>query len=148
MSQTRIGAGLLLAAALALSLLVATAAGGTRSKTPPMKNGGTLVLGLTAGEPDVLDPTLARTFSGREVFLTFCEKLYDLDQKANIVPQLAAALPSVSKNGLTVTIPLRTGVRFNDGTPFTAAAVATTIRRDLTLKGSVRARSRSRAPSP
>jgi peptide/nickel transport system substrate-binding protein len=139
MSQTRIGAGLLLAAALALSLLVATAAGGTRSKTPPMKNGGTLVLGLTAGEPDVLDPTLARTFSGREVFLTFCEKLYDLDQKANIVPQLAAALPSVSKNGLTVTIPLRTGVRFNDGTPFTAAAVATTIRRDLTLKGSVRA---------
>ena len=61
------------------------------------KQGGTLVVGMTAGKPDVLDPTLARTFSGREVFLTFCEKLYDLDWKANIVPQLAAAIPTVSK---------------------------------------------------
>jgi peptide/nickel transport system substrate-binding protein len=94
---------------------------------------------MAAGEPDVLDPTLARTFSGREVFLTFCEKLYDLDQKANIVPQLASALPSVSKNKLTVTIPLRKGVRFNDGTPFNAKAVVTTINRDINLKGSVRA---------
>ena len=139
MSQTRIGAGLLLAAALALSILAATALGGTRAKTPAVKNGGTLVVGMSAGEPDVLDPTLARTFSGREVFLTFCEKLYDLDRHANIVPQLASALPTVSKNGLTVTIPLRRGIRFNDGTPFNAAAVVTTIKRDLDLKGSVRA---------
>jgi peptide/nickel transport system substrate-binding protein len=139
MSQTRIRAGLLLAAGLALSILAASAYGGTHAKTPPVKNGGTLVVGLTAGEPDVLDPTLARTFSGREVFLTFCEKLYDLDQKANIVPQLASAMPTVSKNGLTVTIPLRRGVRFNDGTPFNAKAVVTTMKRDLTLTGSVRA---------
>ncbi len=60
------------------------------------KNGGTVVVGVTNGEPDVLDPTLARTFSGREVFLTFCEKLYDLNNKAQIVPQLASALPTIS----------------------------------------------------
>ena len=104
-----------------------------------VKNGGTLVIGLTAGEPDALDPTLARTFSGREVFLTFCEKLYDLNAKAQIVPQLAAALPTISKDKLTVTIPLRTGIKFNDGTPFNAAAVVTSLNRDLTLKGSARA---------
>ena len=32
-------------------------------------------------------------------------------------------------------IPLRHGVRFNDGTPFTAQAVVTTIERDLTIPG-------------
>ena len=117
------------------------------------KNGGTLVVGLTAGEPDALDPTLARTFSGREVFLTFCEKLYDLNAKAQIVPQLASALPTISKDKLTVTIPLRTGIKFNDGTPFNAAAVVKTLQRDQTLKGSARASeispiSRSRRPAP
>ena len=104
-----------------------------------VKNGGTLVVGLTAGEPDALDPTLARTFSGREVFLTFCEKLYDLNAKAQIVPQLASALPTISKDKLTVTIPLRKGIKFNDGTPFNADAVVKTLQRDLTLKGSARA---------
>ena len=103
------------------------------------KQGGTLNVGLTAGEPDALDPTLARTFSGREVFLTFCQKLYDLNAKAEIVPQLATALPTISKDKLTYTIPLRKGIKFNDGTPFNAAAVVTTLKRDQTLTGSARA---------
>jgi peptide/nickel transport system substrate-binding protein len=103
------------------------------------KEGGTLTVGLTAGEPDALDPTLARTFSGREVFLTFCEKLYDLNAKAQIVPQLASALPTISKDKLTVTIPLRRGIKFNDGTPFNADAVVKTLQRHQSLKGSARA---------
>jgi peptide/nickel transport system substrate-binding protein len=121
-----------------LALVAGTAGAGTAKAPPAFKNGGTLTVGLTAGEPDVLDPTLARTFSGREVFLTFCEKLYDLDAKARIVPQLASALPTISKDKLTVTIPLRTGIKFNDGTAFNAAAVVTSLQRDLTLTGSVR----------
>jgi peptide/nickel transport system substrate-binding protein len=137
---TRRRAALLLAAALAMATVTATAArGAANAKPPQFKSGGTLTIGLAQGEPDALDPTLARTFSGREVFLTFCEKLYDLDAKANIVPQLASALPTVSKNGLTVTIPLKQGVKFNDGTPFNAKAVVTTLNRDITMKGSVRA---------
>jgi peptide/nickel transport system substrate-binding protein len=122
----------------AISLLVTLAVAASAS-AGPAKNGGTLVIGLTAGEPDVLDPTLARTFSGREVFLTFCEKLYDLNAKAQIVPQLASALPTISKDKLTVTIPLRKGIKFNDGTAFNAAAVVKTLQRDQTLKGSTRA---------
>lgn len=123
----------------ALSLLLALAVAAAAFARPSVKNGGTLVVGLTAGEPDVLDPTLARTFSGREVFLTFCEKLYDLNAKAQIVPQLASALPTISKDKLTVTIPLRKGIKFNDGTPFNAAAVVKSLQRDQTLKGSTRA---------
>jgi peptide/nickel transport system substrate-binding protein len=125
--------------ALALLVVLAVTAAAQAGSRSAQKEGGTLTVGLTAGEPDALDPTLARTFSGREVFLTFCEKLYDLNAKAQIVPQLASALPTISKDKLTVTIPLRTGIKFNDGTPFNAAAVVQTLQRDLTLTGSARA---------
>ena len=130
------GRAAIVAGAVLLGLCL-TAAAGAQHAAPTA--GTTLTVGLTAGEPDVLDPTLARTFSGREVFLTFCEKLYDLNKRAQIVPQLASALPSVSKNKLTVTIPLRKGIKFNDGTPFNADAVVKSIQRDQTLKGSARA---------
>ena len=122
-------------AALALVVVIGAGAG---AKSGQIKNGGTLVIGL-AEEPDALDPTLARTFVGRIVFLHMCEKLYDLDAKLHVVPQLAAALPQVSKDKLTYTIKLRTGIKFNDGTAFNAAAVKTSLDRHLTLKGSTRA---------
>jgi peptide/nickel transport system substrate-binding protein len=141
MKAIRSRVALLGAMSLLLALVVATAAG-ARSHTPAgsdVRNGGTLVVGLTQGEPDALDPTVARTFSGREVFLTFCEKLYDLNSKAQIVPQLAAALPAISKDKLTVTIKLRKGIKFNDDTPFNADAVVKTLQRDQTLAGSTRA---------
>ena len=51
----------------------------------------TLRIGL-AEDPDVLDPTLARTFVGRIVFAALCDKLFDIDEKLNIVPQLALSL--------------------------------------------------------
>jgi peptide/nickel transport system substrate-binding protein len=116
----------------------AVAAAHTSRSAADIRNGGTLTIGL-AEEPDALDPTLARTFVGRIVFLSMCEKLYDLDSHLNIVPQLATALPQVSKDKLSYTIKLRKGVKFNDGTAFNAAAVKQTLERDLTLKGSVRA---------
>src|SRR5262245_3355068 len=140
MNGTRSRAALAAAGSLVLVLvLAASAAGSGRAPASAAKEGGTLTVGLTAGEPDALDPTLARTFSGREVFLTFCEKLYDLNTKAQIVPQLASAMPTISKDKLTVTIPLRKGIKFNDGTAFNAAAVVMSFQRDLTLKGSARA---------
>ena len=139
MRSTRAHRALALAVGAALVTLVAVAAAGAASPTAQSKNGGTITVGMTAGEPDALDPTLARTFSGREVFLTFCEKLYDLNAKAQIVPQLAAALPTISKDKLTVTIKLRKGIKFNDGTPFNAAAVVKTLQRDQTLAKSARA---------
>ena len=139
MNGIRGRAGLLGAALLLALTLTAAAGAGPAKHDAAAKNGGTLTIGMTAGEPDALDPTTARTFSGREVFTTFCEKLYDLNAKAQIVPQLASALPTISKDKLTVTIPLRTGIKFNDGTPFNADAVVKSIQRDQTLKGSARA---------
>ncbi|MDT4988683.1 MAG: peptide/nickel transport system substrate-binding protein [Micromonosporaceae bacterium] len=103
----------------------------------PVRDGGTLRVAL-ASEPDKLDPTLARTLVGRIVFNAICEKLYDVDAQLAIVPQLAAALPEFSADGLTVTIKVRPGVKFADGTALDAAAVKTSLDRHMTLAGSGR----------
>src|SRR5688572_2064450 len=131
------GVLVVLAAAALLSIGI-SAAGAGSAATPPIRNGGTLVVGL-AEDPDALDPTLARTFVGRIVFAHMCEKLYDLNARLQIVPQLAAALPQISRDKLTYTIRLRSGVRFNDGTPMNAQSVKDSLDRHRTLRGSVRA---------
>jgi peptide/nickel transport system substrate-binding protein len=102
----------------------------------PQRYGGTVTVGLSVGEPDSLDPTLARTLPAAEVLNTLCEKLYQFDGKARIVPQLAASLPQISADKLTYTVALRKGIEFNDGTPFNAQAVAATIQRNQTTPGS------------
>src|SRR5437899_640688 len=98
----------------------------------------TLVVALNQ-DPDILDPTLARTYVGRIVFSHICEKLYEIDEGLRISPQLAAALPAITDGGKTVTIKLRSGVKFNDGTPMDAEAVKFSLDRHRTLKGSNRA---------
>jgi peptide/nickel transport system substrate-binding protein len=89
-------------------------------------------------DPDILDPTLSRTYVGRIVFAQICEKLYEIDEQLRILPQLAADMPAVSDGGKTVTIKLRTGVKFNDGTPMTAEAVKFSLDRHREMKGSNR----------
>lgn len=102
-----------------------------------VKAGGDLVMALSA-EPDALDPTTSRSLYSRYVFSAMCEKLYDLDENIKIVPQLASDLPEISSDGLTVKIPLRTGLKFGDGAAFNAAAVKATLERHLTLPKSGR----------
>src|SRR6185312_7605805 len=125
-------------AVLLLALAVGVSASARTKATPTLKNGGTLTIALDS-DPDALDPSLARTFVGRMVFLDMCEKLYDLNSKLEIVPQLAASLPTFSADKKTVTIKIRTGLKFNDGTPLNAAAVKQSLVRDQTLPGSARA---------
>jgi peptide/nickel transport system substrate-binding protein len=110
---------------------------GVPAKGGEVKAGGKLVMALSA-EPDQLDPTLSRSLYSRYVFSAMCEKLYDVNAQAQIVPQLATALPKVTDGGKTFTIPLRGGVKFADGTPFNAAAVKATFERNLNLSGSGR----------
>src|SRR5205085_3067157 len=96
----------------------------------------TLRIGL-AEDPDVLDPTLARTFVGRIVFAALCDKLFDIDEKLNIVPQLATSYEWAPDNK-ALTIKLRQGVTFHDGEKFDAAAVKYNIERHKNMAGSNR----------
>ena len=96
----------------------------------------TLRIGL-AEDPDALDPTMARTFVGRIVFASLCDKLFDIDAKLNVVPQLATR-HSWSADGKELTIALRDGVRFQDGEKMDAAAVKYSLDRHLKMQGSFR----------
>jgi peptide/nickel transport system substrate-binding protein len=96
----------------------------------------TLRIGL-AEDPDLLDPTMARTFVGRIVFASLCDKLVDITPELEIVPQLATEWQWTDGNkGLLMK--LRQGSKFQDGEPFDAAAVKFNIERHLKLPGSNR----------
>ncbi len=114
----------LTAAALLLSL-----GAGAQAET-------TLRIGL-AEDPDILDPTMARTYVGRIVFAAFCDKLFDIDEKLNIVPQLALS-HETSADGKEMTIKLRPGVKFHDGESFDAEAAKFSLERHLNMQGSFR----------
>ena len=96
----------------------------------------TLRIGL-AEDPDVLDPTLARTFVGRVVFAGLCDKLFDLDEKLNIVPQLATEYKWAT-DSKSLTIKIRSGVTFHDGEKLDAEAVKFNLERHKTMQGSNR----------
>ena len=95
-----------------------------------------LRIGL-AEDPDVLDPTLARSFVGRVVFASLCDKLIDIDEKLGLVPQLALSW-EWSADSKALTMKLRPGVTFHDGEKLDAAAVKFNIERHKTLAGSNR----------
>jgi peptide/nickel transport system substrate-binding protein len=96
----------------------------------------TLRIGL-AEDPDVLDPTLARTFVGRIVFAALCDKLLDIDEKLIPTPQLATSW-QWSDDNKSLTMKLRPGVTFHDGEKFDAAAAKFNLERHKTMPGSNR----------
>jgi peptide/nickel transport system substrate-binding protein len=95
-----------------------------------------LRIGL-AEDPDVLDPTLARTYVGRIVFASICDKLFDVNEKLEVVPQLALS-HETSEDGKSVTIKLRPGVKFHDGEALDAEAAKFSLERHMTMQGSFR----------
>jgi peptide/nickel transport system substrate-binding protein len=130
-------------ATAAAVLLLALAGGGAAAIKPPaIQNGGTVVVGMLGGQPGALDPDRPIGGAGQanaEIWRAMCETLYDVAPDGSTVPMLASGPATISKDKLTVTIPIRKGILFNDGTPFNAQAVATTFERDITLPGSARA---------
>jgi len=97
---------------------------------------GNLRVGL-AEDPDVLDPTLARTFVGRIVFSALCDKLIDIDEKLAMQPQLATSW-EWSADNKALTMKIRPGVTFHDGEKLDAAAVKFNLERHKTMQGSNR----------
>src|ERR1700730_6850398 len=115
--------------ALAVAAVLLSLAASAQAET-------TLRIGL-AEDPDILDPSIARTYVGRIVFSAFCDKLFDIDEKLNIVPQLALSQGN-SAHGKEMPIKLRPGVKFHDGEPLDAEAAKFSIERHMTLPTSFR----------
>jgi peptide/nickel transport system substrate-binding protein len=90
-----------------------------------------------ASDPDVLDPTLSRSVAGRQVFAAMCDKLVDIDEKLNIVPQLATAW-RWEDQGRALVLTLRPGVRFHDGAALDGEAAVIGLRRHIETAASTR----------
>ena len=88
-------------------------------------------------DADVLDPAQSQTFVGRIVYTALCDKLVDLSPDLKIVPQLATEW-AWSDDGKQLTMKLRQGVKFHDGTPFNADAVVYDVTRSMSLPESKR----------
>ncbi|MBV8776896.1 MAG: ABC transporter substrate-binding protein [Alphaproteobacteria bacterium] len=88
-------------------------------------------------DPDLLDPAQGGSFVGREVFAAMCDKLIDLAPDMRFVPQLATEW-SWAPDNTALTLKLRDGVVFHDGTGLDAAAVKTNLDRYRTAPESRR----------
>ena len=117
-------------ALLGLAVLIGPLAAEAQTAAP--KRGGTVRL-VEPGEPDSLD--MARTLAnysfivGEQIF----EGLFRWTPKG-LVPWLAQDV-RVSPDGKSVTLKLRQGVAFHDGTPFNAEAVKFNLERIRDGKG-------------
>src|SRR6516165_8385134 len=97
-------------------------------------------------DPDLLDPASGRSFVGRIVFQSLCDKLVDISPDLKIVPRLATSW-EITEDGKVVTLKLREGVTFQDGEKFDAVAVKYNIERDKTMPESIRKVTPSRSLS-
>jgi peptide/nickel transport system substrate-binding protein len=121
-----------------LPLLVAACGGGTTSSTgtsqagPPQRGGSLnyLVSGPLANWDRGLD-TASGGAAPSIMEDAIYSQLFRLSPTGEIDPELATGY-QISADGMTVTLSLRQGVKFQDGTAFDAAAVAWNINRDLT----------------
>ncbi|WP_413173429.1 ABC transporter substrate-binding protein [Anabaena azotica] len=96
---------------------------------------GRITIGTTS-KPRTLDPADAYELASLGLVFNMSDRLYTYEPgSTEIKPQLATALPKVSADGLTYTIPIRQGVVFHDDTPFNAKAMEFSIQRFIENKG-------------
>ena len=114
------------------------AATGSTPSSAPLKAGGSITVLESSGYSGAwttLDPPNNKEGAATQDFMTaIYGQLFELGTGGKIVPDLATGY-SFSPDGKTLTINLRQGVKFTDGTPFNAQAVYTNWMRDLGTTG-------------
>src|SRR4051812_33056829 len=104
------------------------------------KKGGTLIL-ARAGEVTNLDPHKVPAFTSARVFELVYSYLMRLDENLGVQPDLADGMPTTSADGKTVTVKIRSGVKFHNGDALTSADVKYTFDRIIDTKTAAVARS-------
>jgi peptide/nickel transport system substrate-binding protein len=127
--------------ALLIAATTVGVASSANSKVSSAKSlrGGVLKIAQSAGSFDTLDPGLAYVTNDWEVLYSTGLNLVNFPNKAGqagsqLFPEAAKAFPTISKNGKTVTFHLRSGLKFNDGGPVTAASYQRAWERILSPK--------------
>ena len=90
---------------------------------------GRITVGTTL-KAETVDPADAYEIFPDILLYNLGDRLYTYKSgSTDLEPQLATAMPKISSDGLTYTMPLRQGVTFHDGSPFNAEAMAFSIKR-------------------
>jgi peptide/nickel transport system substrate-binding protein len=122
-----------------LCLVLTVGCGNTQSNAPVNTNTSAatntnttsdrVTIGTTL-RAETLDPADAYEIFPGILLYNMGDRLYTYTPGTDeLEPQLATAMPDISDDGLTYTIPLREGVTFHDGTPFNAEAMAFSLQR-------------------
>jgi len=90
------------------------------------KFGGTITIG-TYADPDTLNPLTGNDIAGSWILNLIYPKLMKLDENGNKVPYIIEE-PEISEDGLTVTVTLKDGLKWQDGTPITSKDIDFTYR--------------------
>jgi len=103
---------------------------------PGEPRGGTpaseIVIGIVGQLPD-MDPASPSDLIGWEIKSNTMSGLYGYDSENQLVPLLASDMLTFSEDKLTVTVGLRQGVQFPDGSELTAADVKWSVDRSRSL---------------
>jgi peptide/nickel transport system substrate-binding protein len=112
----------------------AASATGSTPSSAPLKSGGSITVLESSGYSgawSTLDPAENKEGAATQDFMTaIYGQLFELGAGGKVVPDLATGY-TFSPDAKTVTITLRQGVKFTDGTPFNAQAVYYNWERDL-----------------
>ena len=115
---------------VAMGVTASASAQGTAAPSP----NATLTIGIGV-DLDTLDPAQQTTTTVQNVIDYGLQTLVAFDTQGKIKPLLATSWET-SKDGLTLTLQLRQGVKFHDGTPFNAEAAAFSL--DRLISGKVK----------
>ena len=132
------GSALLLAlsgAACSSTTSPSTSSTSSASATTGPQAGGSLTVleatGYSGDWPDGLDPATNIDGAADQDYMdAVYGELFELGPKGAVIPDLATGY-SISTDAKTITLDIRQGVTFTDGTAFNAAAVVWNIDRDL-----------------
>jgi len=121
------------AAVAALAVLAACSGGSSSSGSADAGNGSLSVIEVGQTWPTLDPPVDAVSGFNVNYLNAIYGQLFAQTPDLKIVPELASDY-KVSDDGLNVTIDLRDGVKFQDGTPFNAAAVVANLKRSMDPK--------------
>ena len=131
LAMAAIGVGLLVASSFAAA---ASANSPQRAGSGEAKRGGTLRLNVSNTDFEFTDPAMAYDAIGWQMLYAVNITLLNYPDKpapegSRLVPEAAAGFPRVSRDGKTYTFTVRSGLKFSDGSPVTAAAFKRAIER-------------------
>ena len=126
---------------LGAGLLVAAGFAGAATGKVAATKGGTMRMNMSATDVDFTDPSLAYGTISWQIEFATALKLYNYPDKAppaggRLQPEGASGFPIVSKNGKVYTIPVKSGYKFSDGSPVTAANYVFAMNRALSPSSS------------